>query len=127
MPTYRKTDDKKGVMRTNLQDREDAIKLLGEEEFYAIKENEQYKDVDIPPIYATLFNDYIDINNMTGESGVTWTEVDSYSRLTQKTFSLHDIEILVKINVWANSEKNKMQDYFNDGTNSADDIEENED
>lgn len=103
-------------MRTNLQDRDDAIEVLGEEEFYAIKDNEQYRDIDIPELYVMLFTDYIDICNMVGEGGVTWSQVESYSRLKQKAFSLYDIEVLVKINVWATSEKNRLQNNFDDDT-----------
>lgn len=111
-------------MRTNLQDREDAIEVLGEEEFYAIKGNEKYRDIDIPPIFTVLFSDYIDISNMVGEKGVSWSEVESYGRLKQKCFSLYDIETLVKINIWASSEKNKLQNNFDDTEQKE--VEEND-
>lgn len=96
-------------MRTNLEDRNGAIDLIGEEEFYAIPENDKYRGLPVPSFFAQLFSWYLEMDNMSGES-LTWGCMESWSNLRDIQLTQYEIDTVLKMHSWASSERYKLRE-----------------
>lgn len=81
---------------------------MGIEEFYAVKENEQYRSLPIPIFFTRLFSIFIEIENLKGES-LTWTILESYCKIRNVSLSQYEIDMIIKMNAWASEERNALQ------------------
>ena len=95
-------------MRTNVEDRDEAIELIGVDEFYSVKENEQYRSLPIPIFFTRLFSIFIEIENLKGES-LTWNILESYCKIRNVKLTQYEIELIIKMNSWASEERNALQ------------------
>ena len=113
-PTYRKTEDGKGVMRSNYEDRQDIIKSIGEVEFYKNASFNYLHDVEIPPCFLWHFNLYLDLRSCAsvssmGDTILTWSDIKSYFDLKQIYISQFDLSYLLMIKRIAETQMAEMR------------------
>lgn len=77
---------------------------MGEEGFKENDPKSYYETLPpkIPVCFSFLFNVFLSLRNTT-ENGITYTELKSYCDVTHTYISQYDIELLFKMNAWANS------------------------
>lgn len=109
MPTYRKAGDKKRVWRSNLEDREELIGVIGMEEFEANSRYDKYRDVDVPPCFAWLFGAFVELWNAGGEH-VTWSEIAAYESVRDVAFAQSEVDLILKMKLWAEGEIAKLRE-----------------
>lgn len=107
-PYFVKVNDKY-IKRTNLQDRQEAIRDIGEKDFFSDKRYEHLWDLQVPLCYLYIFNVFIDLYSACVEK-ITYRDIESYCNVRHCTLKQVEIEMLYKMNSWANDEINKLQE-----------------
>lgn len=111
-PTSRKTDEKgKTIQRSNLDDRNELIKGIGEEEFYRNANYKQFWDYPCPFCFLFIFKVFLELyNGCTVVGGfsafkhITWQDIESYCKIRKLELTQLEIDYLLKIKGWASDE-----------------------
>lgn len=98
----------KYISRTNADDREDAIKAQGDTFWTTGTNKEVYSEPNVPPLFLFIYTSFIEIYNHTGES-LTWTQIESYAKMRKIDFTQNEINLILKMNSWANQEVEKLR------------------
>lgn len=102
-PTRRKVDDKKYVVRANIEDRNDIIKTVGKQEFYSNENYEYLWDIQIPPCFLFIFNVFLELYSHCSASGfssqknVTWQDIESYCHVRKLELTQLEVSYLLFI------------------------------
>ena len=97
------------MRRTNLEDRQDAIRQCGEDVCYENKANEYLFDISPPDCFVYLFSVFVELYSGSTEK-ITHQDIESYCNIRRCTLSQYELDIIWKMNYWANSEIAKMQE-----------------
>ena len=85
------------------------IAVLGKDEFYKNEANEKYFDIDVPLCFVWLFNVFVELYNASGEQ-LTWCDIDAYTRVRDVVFTQSEIDVVLKMKYWAESEAAKLRE-----------------
>lgn len=109
-PSYRRGKDKnsKGFYRTNMQDREDVIKQIGEN-FFMSDVYSDYWDYPPPDCFLTIFNSFLELYGMSKEK-ITFQDIVCYQQSKMIKFNQFEIELIKLMQCWASDEIEKLRE-----------------
>lgn len=70
---------------------------------------EEYYDPKVPFCFMWMYNSFIELYNMAGES-ITWTEIESYANIRSIKFTQIEVDYIFKMNQWANGMISEMKE-----------------
>lgn len=116
-PTSRKTGNgEKTVHRSNIDDRNDIIKDIGEKEFYSNENYRELWDYPCPFCFLYIFRIFLEVyNGCTVVGGfssfkhITWQDIESYCRIRKIELTQLEVDYLLKIKSWASDEIYKLE------------------
>ena len=94
-------------MRSNAEDRNDAIEAIGAVNFWKIESNKIYQEPKIPPCFLFLFEAFLEIYNCCNKR-ITWTDIYSYEQVRKIDLMQWEVDYIIMMNSWANSKINEM-------------------
>lgn len=103
-PTHRKGSDKdsRGFYRTNMQDREDVIRQIGDA-FYKSDAYSAYWDCPPPECFLMIFNSFLELYNMSIDK-ITFHDIVCYQQVKMIKFTQFEIDLIKLMQCWANDE-----------------------
>ena len=90
-------------MRSNLEDRDELVKDLGEEELLTNEAYSGYRDIPPPVCFSYIYGVFIELYNGSKEM-ITWRDIDSWQRVRKADLSQYEVDLLRRMSAWADSE-----------------------
>ncbi|MBR6079926.1 MAG: hypothetical protein IKP60_07205 [Treponema sp.] len=108
-PTCRKVDDgKKIVTRSNLDDREDTARMIGEEEFFTNEEYSGYWDIAPPDEFAWIFFVFMEIYR-TCDERMSFSDIEAWQNVRATRLSQYEVGLLLDMAGWAADEVSELR------------------
>ena len=105
----RKVGDKDYIRRSNADDRDDLIKSIGRHEFETCGHYDDLQDKPVPPCFQYIFEIFLELYNMSGENGITFNDIATYSKVRKVELSQLELDYILKCRAWASKEIHELE------------------
>lgn len=97
-------------MRSNLEDREDALKVIDEADFFTNEEAYgKYWDIPIPVEYLYVFSVFMEIYR-TCEERISFPDIKAWEEIRDVKLTQYEVSTILQMNMWAADEIAKLRD-----------------